>query len=153
MDMNIFAKRLKNLMELEGISQRSLSMKINVDRKSIRYWLSGEYFPQYHALIKLSVYFRVRMDYLAGLEDSMESGSNFALDDISAAAVSLRFHQRLNAYMDTSGMTKYALAKQLNIDQKALTKWFTQGSMPEVSTLVKLAQLMKVSMQELLLGE
>lgn len=47
---------LKELMELEGVSTRALSQKINVERKSIRLWLAGKFFPRYDALIKLSVF-------------------------------------------------------------------------------------------------
>ena len=50
--MDEFSKRLKDLMEMEGLSNRALSMKINVDRASIRLWLSGRFYPRYDALIR-----------------------------------------------------------------------------------------------------
>ncbi len=68
MYLDEFSKRLKHLMELEGISNRALSIKIDVDRASIRLWLSGKYYPRYDALIKLSAFFKVRIDSLVGLE-------------------------------------------------------------------------------------
>ena len=58
-----FSKRLKELMELEGFSIRALSLKIKVERRSIQLWLAGKFFPRYDALIKLSIYFGVRIDY------------------------------------------------------------------------------------------
>lgn len=65
-----FSKRLKELMELEGVSIRALSQKINVERKNIRLWLAGKFFPRYDALIKLSVFSGVRIDYLLGRDDT-----------------------------------------------------------------------------------
>lgn len=56
-----FSKRLKELMELEGFSIRALSLKIKVERRSIQLWLAGKFFPRYDALIKLSIYFGVRI--------------------------------------------------------------------------------------------
>ena len=67
--MDEFSKRLKDLMEMEGLSNRALSMKINVDRASIRLWLSGRFYPRYDALIKLAAFFNVSIDYLIGLEN------------------------------------------------------------------------------------
>lgn len=66
-----FSKRLKELMELEGFSIRALSLKIKVERRSIQLWLAGKFFPRYDALIKLSIYFGVRIDYLLGLDDTL----------------------------------------------------------------------------------
>ena len=44
MYLEIFAKRLKDLMEMEAESNRSLSIKLKVERKSVRGWLNGEFF-------------------------------------------------------------------------------------------------------------
>lgn len=74
---------LKELMELEGVSTRALSQKINVERKSIRLWLAGKFFPRYDALIKLSVFSGVRIDYLLGRDDT------FILNSASVAQLNI----------------------------------------------------------------
>ncbi len=38
MHMDEFSKRFKDLMEFEGLSKRAISLKINVDRASVRLW-------------------------------------------------------------------------------------------------------------------
>lgn len=151
MCLNKFSQRLKDLMELEGISQRALSLKIKVDRKSIRFWMKGTYFPKYHALIRLSACFNVYIDYLIGLEDI---GNELCVYSKIPAEeqVKQRFYVLVSEYIENN-LTKYALAKALRIDQKALTKWLTVGSMPELATIIRLAQLMNISVQELLIGE
>ncbi len=64
MRLEIFSKRLKELMDLEGCSIRALSNKIGSDRKSIRLWLSGAFYPRSEGMIKLSIYFKVTVDLL-----------------------------------------------------------------------------------------
>ncbi len=154
MNLEIFSKRLKEQMEMEGESIRSLSIKIGVDRTSIRYWLKGIFFPKLEALIKLSAFFNVSIDYLVGLEENMDSADSFKeCKEISLAAISEKFVKQLCAYMTEKNLTIYAMSKELDIDQKAFTKWLRNGSMPEVGTLLKLTRLMKVSMHTLLGGD
>lgn len=151
MNLEIFSKRLKELMEMEGESIRSLSIKMGVDRTSIRYWLKGIYFPKYDALIKLSAFFNVSVDYLVGLEENMDSAASFKdCEEISAAEISEKFVKKLGAYMTEKNLTIYAMSKELDIDQKAFTKWLRNGSMPSVVALIKLARLMHVPIHTLL---
>ena len=151
MNLEIFSKRLKELMEMEGESIRSLSIKIDVDRTSIRYWLKGIYFPKYDALIKVSAFFNVSADYLVGLEENMDSAASFkGSKEISAAEISEKFVKQLSAYMTEKNLTIYAMSKELDIDQKAFTKWLRNGSMPSVAVLIKLARLMHVPLHTLL---
>lgn len=151
MYLNEFGKRLHDLMEMEHISKRKLSLAIKADRKSVRLWMEGKNFPKPIALIRLAVYFNVRIDYLLGLEDNIcDAVNSFS---ITEKDIQQRFYKYLTEYMTSSDLTIYALSKKLDIDQKAVTNWFKKGSVPEVSTIIKLGQLMKVSLQELLIGE
>ena len=154
MYLEIFAKRLKDLMEIESESNRALSMKVGVDRKCIRGWLKGKFFPKYNALIKLSAHFKVSVDYLVGLEDVMDAVWCFKENrEVSKTEISKNLIAILNAYMSEKQLTNYAMAKRLDIDQNAFKKWLKNGSIPEVITLIKLARLMSVSMYVLLGGE
>ena len=154
MYLEIFAKRLKDLMEMEEESNRALSIKINVARKSVRGWLTGKFFPKYNALIKLSAHFKVSVDYLVGLEDVMDGNGHFSEDiEISKADISKNLTSLLNEYMSNHNKTHYAMAKSLDIDQKAFSKWFKNGSVPEVITLIKISRLMTVPMYTLLGGK
>ena len=146
-----FARRLQYLMELDGISQRALALKINVDRKCVRLWMQGVNFPKYGALIRLSLCLNVRIDYLLGLEDVMGDGAEIPLSAANEETVRRRFYRCLIEYMETNSLTKYALAKKVKIDQKALANWLKKGSMPETHTLIKLAALMNISVQDLLI--
>ncbi len=151
MGLSEFSNRLKDLIELDGISNRALSIKINVDRASIRFWLSGRFYPRYDALIKLSAFFRVRIDGLLGLEPMLEvKESGRVLDDDFKEKAQRHFFVKVNEYMLKKNLTKYAFAKELKIDQKAFTNWIDKGSMPETATIIRLAKLTHEPIDELL---
>lgn len=145
--MDEFSKRLKDLMEMEGLSNRALSMKINVDRASIRLWLSGRFYSRYDALIKLAAFFNVSIDYLIGLENVTDNNVRKA---VSMEEVRKHFFLTLSRYMEENHLTIYAMAKRIDIDQKAFTNWLTKGSMPETGMIIRLAKEMKIFVDDLL---
>ena len=51
-------------------------------------------------------------------------------------------------YRKSSGMTQAKLAEQLNYSDKAVSKWERGESMPDVVTLVQLAELFGVSVDQ-----
>ena len=151
MQLNIFSQRLKELMELDGYSIRALSKKIGVDRRSVRLWLNGIFYPKSEVIIKLSLLFKVSIDYLVGMENTIDN-ENFVLSINVPLIKEIQnnFSHNLSVFLQEKKMTLYALSKKLKVDQKAITKWITHGSMPEVATLIKLANLINISINELL---
>lgn len=150
MYLDIFSARLKDLMELEGTSIRALSLKIGADRKSIRHWLQGKHFPRYDALVKTAIFFEVSVDYLVGLEDSLPCAPYRLTDEAAITKIRENFLANVSSYMRGRKMTRYAVAKGLQIDPKPVTNWLTKGSMPEIGTLIKLSQLMNCTLDSLL---
>ena len=51
------------------------------------------------------------------------------------------------------GMTQMKLAEKLYISDKAVSKWETGKSMPDVSIMLELSNILGISVQELLMGE
>lgn len=147
-----FSKRLKELMELEGLSVRALSLKINVERRSIRLWLAGKFFPRYDALIKLSVFFGVRIDYLLGRDDTLieTNRTNIDIETIDFNIVPIEFGQKFSYILRKYNLTRYAVSKNLNVDAKSVSKWLTGKSVPETVNLIKLANMTDLSVDELL---
>lgn len=148
MSIERFTERLKELMRLEQISRRSLSVKTGLQRKSILNWLEGKYYPRYDALIKLADFFNVSVDYLLGKDGINES--KVVLSKCSIKDIPPRFLKILSSFMEEEGYTKYRLAKSLCMGQTTLTRWFTLGSMPETATLIKISFLMNESVDYLL---
>lgn len=147
-----FSKRLKELMELEGVSIRALSLKISVERRSIRLWLAGKFFPRYDALIKLCTYFGVRIDYLLGRDDTLIeiNRERTNIETIDFNIVTLTFSQKFFYILRKCKMTRYGVSKNVGVDAKAVSKWLTGKSMPETINLIKLANLTDLSVDELL---
>lgn len=148
MSLSEFSERLKWLMEMEGISRRALSVQTNVQRKSLLNWLNGEFYPRYDALIRLSDFFKVKTDYLLALEgydDRVMSAKRCPIE-----VVPMQFREKLNCFIKESGMTKYGLAKKLEIGQTTLERWFSCGAMPDTAGLIRLAKVMEESVDFLL---
>ena len=51
------------------------------------------------------------------------------------------------------GLTQLQLAEKLYISDKAVSKWETGKSMPDVSIMLELSKALNISVQELLIGE
>lgn len=146
-----FSKRLKYLMQIEKISQRSLSNQTGLQRKSILNWLNAKFYARYDALIKLSNFFGVSSDYLVGRTE--EAGRIVDLSNFSIESVPDNFKIKLNKFRREKNITKYKLAKNLKIGQSTLARWFEEGSMPETAVLIRLADLMGESLDFLLSRE
>ena len=148
MSVIVFGERLKELMALENLSRRALASKTKLQRKSILNWLEGKYYPRYDALITLSNFLKVDIDYLLGLSD--ENSYNCTVKRCETKNVPERFIGILSNFLCEKGKTKYRLAKDLEMGQTTVERWFTSNGMPETATLIKLAKLMKESVDYLL---
>ncbi|MEG0339299.1 MAG: helix-turn-helix transcriptional regulator, partial [Oscillospiraceae bacterium] len=51
------------------------------------------------------------------------------------------------------GLTQFTLAEKLNITDRAISKWETGKSMPDPSIMLKLCELLNITVNELLTGE
>ncbi len=149
MCLDEFANRLNELIAEAGIEVSDLPRLLGVDRKSVRLWRHGKNFPNYKHLIRLGEYFHVRVDYLLGLEDRFEE---IAVENVTNdwGDTQKAFCLKVKAYMEDKHLTIYAIAKKVRIDQKAFKRLLVSGAMPETATLIRIAQLMGVSVHDLL---
>ena len=67
---NIFAERLRHLMEVRKITQQTLSENTNCTRQAIAQYVSGLNAPNVDKLVSIAEYFGVSTDYLLGLSDA-----------------------------------------------------------------------------------
>lgn len=65
--METFGERLKELRKERGCGQIQLAKEIGVGKSVISLWELNRCEPTLSNLIKLSLYFNVSIDYLAGL--------------------------------------------------------------------------------------
>ena len=149
MGLDEFANRLNELIAEAGVKISDLPSLLGVDRKSVRLWCCGKNFPNYKHLICLVEYFHVRADYLLGLENGFEEvGRASVIKDWEQ--IQRDFSEKVKAYMQEKHLTIYAIAKKVRIDQKAFKRLLVSGSMPETATLIRIAQVMGISVHDLL---
>lgn len=67
--MNKFAERLKELRKDAGLSQDQLAKHVGLTHTAIGLWEQGKRVPNLDAVISLALFFKVSIDYLAGLEN------------------------------------------------------------------------------------
>lgn len=140
MSTNNFSLRLAELMAEEKLSKRALSKSIGVQRKSIMDWLNGKYCPRYSALIKVADHFGVSIEYLLGAEQGYAKSElklSCAMEDVPK-----RFIGILNNYMHEHQISKYKLAKDLEIGESTLKRWFDNDSMPEIDVILRLSKIL-----------
>ena len=73
-----FSKRLIELRKEFGISPAQLAKRINFGKSIIYYWENGQREPNSQALIALSKFFNVSIEYLLGIDDDTEKSSTLA---------------------------------------------------------------------------
>ena len=66
---NLFKENFKSLRIEKGIGQVELAKQIGVSKGLISLWENGLREPTMSSLIALSLYFKVTIDYLVGLEN------------------------------------------------------------------------------------
>ena len=65
----MFADKLKELRNKEGISQSALGKALNMSQQGIAKWETGSTSPNPEMLRKIADYFNVSVDYLLGKTD------------------------------------------------------------------------------------
>ncbi|MCL2369888.1 MAG: helix-turn-helix domain-containing protein [Firmicutes bacterium] len=69
MNKTLFGERLKYLRQERNIGQNELAKKLDVGNATISRWENGLQEPDFYYAIKVSTFFEVSLDYLAGLTE------------------------------------------------------------------------------------
>lgn len=56
----------------------------------------------------------------------------------------------IKSHRDKAGLTQEQLAKELSVTQQAIAKWETGDSLPRADKLIKLAEILDCTVEELL---
>ena len=65
----IFGDKLKDLRLEKGIGQIELSKHLNVSKGIISLWETGKREPKLSNLVSIARFFKVSIDFLAGIDD------------------------------------------------------------------------------------
>ncbi len=69
MKNNMFGQNLRQLRTEAKISQRKFGELFGVVNQTVSFWETGAREPDFDTLIKISLYFKVSVGYLLGIEE------------------------------------------------------------------------------------
>jgi len=136
-----FAERLTELMEDHGLNNFTLEQVSGCPNTTISAWLTKNVYPKPRNLVRLSDYFECSIDYLLGLTDD---------PNISRSAPPATFAERINSLAKTKGITFYRIYTDCKIPNSYFSRWLHQGLIPEIPTLIKIAEYLNCSVEYLL---
>lgn len=67
--MKIFGERVKQTLKEQGITQRELAKKLNVQPSTLCEWLNDNNEPPMQAIVDIALLLETTTDYLLGIKD------------------------------------------------------------------------------------
>ena len=123
------------------ITVKDLQNYFNFKSTSLIYlWKKNDCLPSFDNLIKLADYFKVSLDYILGLTESNEVVLPKKLPKFSN-----HFKKILKQY----NSSQYKLIKDGIISNGHLNSWLNLNNMPSVENLIRLADHLNISVDEL----
>ena len=148
--MEKFHEKLKMLRKEKGFTQQKVADLVNVSRVRYTNWECGKREPTYENLSMLACIFDVSIDYL--LSDYLEKSKEryLKIKESELMKTSNIFPQRLKELRLKKVLTQTELGKKLGVKQSTFTNWENGKREPNFETLIKLADLLEVSVDFLL---
>ena len=139
--MEKFHEKLKMLRKKKGLTQQEVAKLVHVERGVYTNWELGNRNPNYENLSMLACVFDVSIDYLLGdyLEISKERYLKIKESDLMKT--SNVFPQRLKELRLKKGLTQTELGEK----QSTFTNWENGKREPNFETIIKIADLLEVS--------
>lgn len=100
---NLFAKRLKESLQLRKMKQAELVLKTNIPKSSISSYLSGKYVPKQTNIYKIANVLKVNPTWLMGLDAPMFDSRS--LDKISLTYMQFTLIELYRTYKNESNGT------------------------------------------------
>lgn len=143
--MEKFHVKLKILRKKKGLTQKDVADLVQVDRVRITNWENGKREPNYENLSMLACIFDVSIDFLLSeyLEISKEAYLKLKEEKKNLFSV------RLKELRLKKGLTQTELGEKVGVKQSTFTNWENGKREPSYENLVKLADLLEVSLDSL----
>lgn len=135
-----FSDTLKDLMSERQITIKILSEQTKIRLSRLYEFINEKRLPSLENAIKIAEYFHCSLDYLFGFSNNYE---NCKFETVSSIA------ERIRTVIDNCGKSRYAICKQLKIDQSQMLKWYKGKQIPALSSLLKIADLFDYSLDYL----
>lgn len=133
--------RIKEILESSNLKDKELISLFNIDESVFYDWKNGYVYPSFDNLLKIADHFSVSVDYLLGRTDDYIEYHTKSL---------LPFGSNLENILKSKNITKYRFFKDCQFDNSLKTSWFKKGVKPNANTLLKMADYLNISMDELM---
>lgn len=142
--MEKFHEKLKTLRKKKGFTQQKVAHLLGTVQGVYSKWERGVYEPNYENLSMLSCIFDVSIDFL--LSDYIEISKDKYLEmQESDLIISNVFPQRLKEIRIKRGLTQTELGEKVGVKQSTFTNWENGKREPNFEIVIKLADLLEVS--------
>ncbi len=131
--------RLQDLMDENEINKIKDYFEFN-STAAIYDWLNNKYLPNFTNMIKLADYFKVNLDFLLDRTKSCEEVVSKGIPP---------FDKHFKKILHDRNSSQYKLLKARIVSRGHLNSWLNNGSLPAVENLVKIADFLKISVDEL----
>lgn len=134
-------KRFEELVNTTHKSKKELAEFVNIPVTLVYKWLNNETNPSFNNLILIADFYEISVDYLVGRTE----------DDSSVKTKNLiPFDENVKTILKTKHITKYRMFKDCGFSDGHEFSWFTQKNLPRYDNLIKMADYLNVSMDELM---
>lgn len=103
-------------------------------------WMNNKYLPNFTNIIKLADYFKINLDYLLDRTQNVEEVFSKELP---------YFPTHFRKVLEANKSSQYKLLKDKIISRGHLNSWLKDGNLPSVENLIKIADYLKISVDEL----
>ena len=135
-----FSEQLKGLIFDKKTTLETLGNDLKIDLSQFYRWQRNSSVPSLDNLIKLSDYFEVTIDFLAGRKEQ-----NYYSNHKESAS----FGERLQEIISKTGLSYYAFGKKHRVSRSTIRHWIRGESDPLLDSLIKLADSLDVSIDYL----
>ena len=132
-------KRLRELIDEKEINKIKDYFEFN-STATIYDWINNKYLPNFTNIIKLADYFKLNLDYLLGRTQNM--------DEVISKEIP-PFPEHFRNVLSNHNSSQYKLLRAEIVSRGHLNSWLNKGSLPVVENLVKIADFLNISIDEL----
>lgn len=143
--MEKFHEKLKMLRKKEGLTQQEVAKLVHVGRGVYTNWELGNRNPNYENLSMLACVFAVSIDYLLGDNLEISKERYLKIKESDLMKTSNVFPQRLKELRLKKGLTQTELGEKVGVKQSTFTNWENGKREPNFETIIKIADLLEVS--------
>lgn len=130
----ITCSRLKELRSFHGIKQRDIAELLGIDRTTYGKYETGASEPDFNTIERIADFYNVTVDYLFGRSNGVNNV----------------FSIRLKMLRKEHDITQEELANSIGVSRSAVSMWEIAASQPDNDLLLKISQVLNVSIDYLL---